>query len=323
MLGYIKSRIRVFILWILCCGVFAVVFMGYSLPMEAVLYSGGISLLFSAAFVIIDAARYRNKLSELKKCADEITLSLDKLPAANNAAEKLYNDMIRRLFAEKSRIEAESAVKAADLSDYYTIWAHQIKNPIAAARLLLQSGEYDSEEMSEQIQKIEEYTEMAMCYARLSSESTDFVIREYSVDELVKKTVRKFSSQFIRKELALSIKPMGMTVVSDEKWLGFVIGQVISNALKYTNSGGMEIYAEDNSLCIRDTGIGISPEDLPRVFEKGYTGLNGRIDDKASGIGLYLCDKICRKLGHRITAESAENGTLIMIDLSRQNISFE
>ena len=116
---------------------------------------------------------------------------------------------------------------------------------------------------------------------------------------------------------------MGFTVVSDEKWLGFVIGQVISNALKYTNSGGVEIYSEGNSLCIKDTGIGISPEDLPRIFEKGYTGLNGRIDDKASGIGLYLCDKICRKLGHKITAESSDNGTVIKIDLSRKNISFE
>ena len=279
--------------------------------------------MFSAAFIIVDAVRYRNRVAELRKCAEEITISLEKLPSANNKPEKLYSDMIQLLFAEKSRIEADSALKATDLSDYYTIWAHQIKTPIAAARLLLQSGEYDSEEMSEQIQKIEEYTEMAMCYARLSSESTDFVIREYSVDELVKKNIPKFSSMFLRKGLTLSIKPMGLTVVSDEKWLGFVIGQVISNALKYTNSGGVEIYAEGNSLCIKDTGIGISSEDLPRIFEKGYTGLNGRIDDKASGIGLYLCDKICRKLGYKITAESSDNGTVIRIDLSRQNIAFE
>lgn len=323
MLGYIKSRIWIFILWFLCCVVFAVVFSGYSLPIEAVFYAGGISLLFSGAFVIVDAVRYSSRAAELKKCAAEITISLEKLPSANSEHDKLYSDMIGLLFAEKSRIEAESALKATDLSDYYTIWAHQIKTPIAAARLLLQSEEYDSEEMSEQIQKIEEYTEMAMCYARLSSESTDFVIREYSVDELVKKTILKFSSVFLRKGLSLIIKPMGLTVVSDEKWLGFVIGQVVSNALKYTNSGGVEIYAEGNSLCIKDTGIGISPEDLPRIFEKGYTGLNGRIDDKASGIGLYLCDKICRKLGHKITAESSDNGTVIRIDLSRQSISFE
>ena len=323
MLGYIKSRMWIFILWFLCCGVFAVVFSGYSLPVEAVFYAGGIALLFSVTFVIVDAVRYARRISKLSECAEEVTISLEKLPASNSKLEKLYLDMIQLLFEQKSKIEEESTEKSADLSDYYTVWAHQIKTPIAAARLLLQSGEYDSDEMSEQIQKIEEYTEMAMCYARLSSESTDFVIREYSVDELVKKTVLKFSSMFLRKELALSVKPSGLTVVSDEKWLGFVIGQIISNALKYTNSGGVEIYSEENSLCIKDTGIGISLEDLPRIFEKGYTGLNGRIDDKASGIGLYLCDKICRRLGHSITAESSDNGTVIKIDLSRQNIAFE
>ena len=165
---------------------------------------------------------------------------------------------------------------------------------------------------------------MAMCYARLTSESTDFVIRELSVDELVRGEIRKFSAQFIRKKLTLDLKPAGKTVVSDEKWLGFVIGQVISNAVKYTNSGGIEIYFEEpQTLCVKDTGIGISPEDLPRIFEKGYTGLNGRIDEKASGIGLYLCDKICRKLGHKITAESDKNGTVIRISLERENVGFE
>ena len=165
---------------------------------------------------------------------------------------------------------------------------------------------------------------MAMCYARLTSESTDFVIGEISADELVRGEIRKFSSQFIRKKLTLDFKESGKTIVSDKKWLGFVIGQVISNAVKYTNSGGIEIYFEEpQTLCVKDTGIGISPEDLPRIFEKGYTGLNGRIDEKASGIGLYLCDKICRKLGHKITAESDKNGTIIRINLLREEINFE
>ncbi len=320
---FLRSRAGFLLLWIICCGVFAVVFIGYSLPFEAVCYAGGLSLLFSAAFFICGAERYKMRVRELKKCAEEITISAEDLPAANDEIEQAYISMVRLLFEEKFRAEADSAQKAADLSDYYTVWAHQIKTPIAAARLLLQGGDYDNEEMAEQIQRIEEYTDMAMCYARLSSESTDFVIREYSADELVRKTIRKFSTQFIRKQLTLSVKPTGITVVSDEKWLGFVIGQVISNALKYTNSGGVEIYSEGKTLCVKDTGIGISAEDLPRIFEKGYTGLNGRLDDRASGIGLYLCAKICRELGHNITAESGKNGTIIKIGLSRQNIRFE
>ena len=306
-----------------CCGIFAAIFSGYSLPTAAVLYASAICFtVFFAAF-IIDFILFSQKVKRLRQCTKEITLTTENLPAADNLIEKEYAEMLEILFDEKAKTASETAQKLADLSDYYTIWAHQIKTPIAAARLILQS-ECDVNELSEQIRRIEEYTQMAMCYARLTSESTDFVIGEISADELVRGEIRKFSSQFIRKKLTLDFKESGKTIVSDKKWLGFVIGQVISNAVKYTNYGGVEIYFEEpQTLCIKDTGIGVSPEDLPRIFEKGYTGLNGRIDEKASGIGLYLCDKICRKLGHKITAESDKNGTVIRINLLREEINFE
>lgn len=322
-LNYIKSRAIFVIIFAVCCGVFAVVFAGYSLPTAAVLYASAIC--FSVIFVafIVDFILFSRKVKKLRQCKNEITLTTENLPPADNLIEKEYADMLEILFDEKTVIKKSTEQKLADLSDYYTVWAHQIKTPIAAARLILQSG-FDENELSEQIRRIEEYTQMAMCYARLTSESTDFVIRELSVDELVRGEIRKFSAQFIRKKLTLDFKPLGKTVVSDEKWLGFVIGQVISNAVKYTNSGGIEIYFEEpQTLCVKDTGIGVSPEDLPRIFEKGYTGLNGRIDEKSSGIGLYLCDKICRKLGHKITAESDKNGTVIRIFLERENVGFE
>lgn len=322
-LNYIKSRAVFVIIFAVCCGVFAVVFAGYSLPTAAVMYAAAICFsIFFAAF-IVDFILFSRKVKRLRQCKNEITLTIENLPAAANFIEKEYSEMLEILFDEKTVIKKGTEQKLADLSDYYTIWAHQIKTPIAAARLILQS-ECDVNELSEQIRRIEEYTQMAMCYARLTSESTDFVIRELSVDELVRGEIRKFSAQFIRKKLTLDFKPAGKTVVSDEKWLGFVIGQVISNAVKYTNSGGIKIYLEEpQTLCVKDTGIGISPEDLPRIFEKGYTGLNGRIDEKASGIGLYLCDKICRKLGHKITAESDKNGTVIRIFLTQENVNFE
>lgn len=321
-LNYLKSRAVFLVLFAVCCGVFAAIFSGYSLPTAAVMYAAAICFsIFFAAF-IVDFILFSRKVKRLRQCKNEITLTIENLPAAN-FIEKEYSEMLEILFDEKTVIKKSTEQKLADLSDYYTVWAHQIKTPIAAARLILQS-ECDVNELSEQIRRIEEYTQMAMCYARLTSESTDFVIRELSADELVRGEIRKFSAQFIRKKLSLDFKPAGKTVVSDEKWLGFVVGQVISNAVKYTNSGGIEIYFEEpQTLCVKDTGIGISPEDLPRIFEKGYTGLNGRIDEKASGIGLYLCDKICRKLGHKITAESDKNGTVIRIDLTRKEIGFE
>ena len=322
-LNYLKSRAAFVIILAVCCGVFAAVFSGYSLPTAAVLNASAICFtVFFAAF-IVDFILFSGKVKRLRQCTKEITLTTENLPAADNLIEKEYAEMLEILFDEKAKTASETAQKLADLSDYYTIWAHQIKTPIAAARLILQS-ECDVNELSEQIRRIEEYTQMAMCYARLTSESTDFVIGEISADELVRGEIRKFSSQFIRKKLTLDFKESGKTIVSDKKWLGFVIGQVISNAVKYTNYGGVEIYFEEpQTLCIKDTGIGVSPEDLPRIFEKGYTGLNGRIDEKASGIGLYLCDKICRKLGHKITAESDKNGTVIRINLLREEINFE
>lgn len=322
-LNYLKSRAVFVIILAACYGIFAAIFSGYSLPTAAVLYASAICFtVFFAAF-IVDFILFARKVKRLRQCTKEITLTTENLPAADNLIEKEYAEMLEILFDEKAKIASETAKKLADLSDYYTIWAHQIKTPIAAARLILQS-ECDANELSEQIRRIEEYTQMAMCYARLTSESTDFVIEEISADELVRGEIRKFSSQFIRKKLTLDFKKSGKTIVSDKKWLGFVIGQVISNAVKYTNYGGVEIYFEEpQTLCIKDTGIGVSPEDLPRIFEKGYTGLNGRIDEKASGIGLYLCDKICRKLGHKITAESDKNGTVIRINLLREEINFE
>lgn len=191
--------------------------------------------------------------------------------------------------------------------------------------LILQSGDSpEYSELSENLQRIEQYAEMVLCYLRLDSDSSDLVIREYDLDDIVRQAVRKFSSQFIRRKLKLSYEPLDKKVLTDEKWLLFVIEQVISNAVKYTSSGMVQIYCEKPlTLCIKDTGIGIAPEDLPRIFEKGYTGCNGRLDKKASGIGLYLCKRICGRLGHKISAESSDNGTVIRIFLESRRLGIE
>ena len=159
----------------------------------------------------------------------------------------------------------------------------------------------------------------------MDSDSTDYVIREYNLDDILRQAVKKYATQFIYKKLSLRYEPINRRVLTDEKWLLFVVEQVLSNALKYTRTGFIEISMEEpETLGIRDTGIGIAPEDLPRIFEKSYTGYNGRSDKKASGIGLYLCRRVCGKLGHTITAVSAVGeGTTIRIGLARQEIEFE
>ncbi len=155
-------------------------------------------------------------------------------------------------------------------------------------------------------------------FLRLGSESSDYILKEYSLDKIIKECIRKFAGQFIEKKLAINYETIEMTVLTDEKWFSFVLEQLLSNAIKYTNSGSVSIFIEKNILMIKDTGMGIAPEDLPRVFEKGYTGYNGRHDKRASGIGLYLCKRICDKLNHRIWATSVlGEGTCIHIDLER------
>lgn len=179
--------------------------------------------------------------------------------------------------------------------------------------------------LSSDLRRVEQYVEMVMVYLRLDSESTDFVIRTYDLDGIIRAAVRPFAGEFIGRRLQLHYEPLDYRAVTDEKWLGFVIGQVLSNALKYTSRGGITIsMPEHGILSIRDTGMGIAPEDLPRIFERGYTGCNGRTDRRSSGIGLYLCRRVCDALGHTITARSAPGeGTEIRIGLRRRGLTIE
>ena len=325
LLSYLKAHIKSIILWAAICAIFAVVFALFSLPLYAVLYGGAISLFFGVIFLAADFYRYRKKRLTLRRLAGEITLSAENLPLPDKGTEEDYDALVRLLSDRLRAAESENAARLSDMTDYYTMWVHQIKTPISAMRLILREGDSpEYRELSENLRRIEQYAEMVLCYLRLDSDSTDFVIREYPLDDIIKQAVRKFSQQFIRRRLRLVYEPTGETVLTDEKWLLFVIEQVISNSVKYTPSGEIAIYCEQPlTLCIRDTGIGIAPEDIPRIFEKGYTGCNGRLDKKASGIGLYLCRRICRRLGHDITAESGENGTVVRISLAREKLEVE
>ena len=223
------------------------------------------------------------------------------------------------LYDEMRRAETDAAAKYTDLSNYFTIWAHQIKTPISAMSLILQSEDSTlSRQLSGRLSEIERYVGMVMAYMRLGSESTDYVLRSCQLGDIVSQAIRKFAGEFIYRQLKLNLAPIDRMVLTDE------IEQVLSNSLKYTPSGSISIYVDGDELCVEDTGIGISPEDLPRIFEKGSTGCNGRTDKRASGIGLYLCRLICTRLGHTIRAESQpDKGTRIYIGLDRTRLGIE
>lgn len=253
-------------------------------------------------------------------------MNIEHLPEADRLEEEVYQKLIHVMKESQQELYSSMEYKFTEMMDYYTVWAHQIKTLIAAMRLNLQNEDSVlSRKLMADLFRIEQYVEMVLMYLRLDSDSSDYVIKEHKIGSIVKAAVKKFSGEFISRKISLDMKEIDGTVITDDKWLSFVMEQVISNALKYTPKGTISIYMEEPKiLCIKDTGSGIAPEDLPRIFEKGYTGYNGRADKKASGIGLYLCKRICTNLGHQITVVSElDQGTLIRISLKQERLKVE
>lgn len=296
----------------------------YRQVMRNMVYAAELALFFGVIAAWVDYWHYRARCEALLIALEKEEERTKDLPEAADFPERLYRQLLMKVEEEKRELLTEYGEKQKDMADYYTMWTHQIKTPIAALRLLLQ----DQRE-SEELFKIEQYAEMALCFARLDSPSSDFLFGERNVQEIVKDAVRKYSVLFLRSGLRFQMEEFEIRAVTDEKWLGFVVGQVFSNALKYTHEGGIAIYGADAAgnrctgqaryLVIEDTGIGIRESDLPRIFERGFTGCNGRMDQKATGLGLYLCDKIMRRLGHTIRVESeAGKGTKVILGFEQR-----
>ena len=324
--AYVKENRKALIALAVYTVVFALVFWLYRVPLGAAGYAALVCLFVLALWCAVDYRRFAARLRLLQRLEQEITLSTEQLPEPDGMLEAQYQALVRALDADRRAQMTRSQRSYQDLVEYYTVWAHQIKTPLAAMRLLLQDAETDEQRaLLEQLQSVEQYVEMVLGYLRLESTSSDYVIRNYALDDIVRQAVRKFASQFIRRKLRLEYAPLNVNVITDEKWLLFVIEQVLSNALKYTRSGSVSITLEEpKTLCIRDTGIGIAPEDLPRVFEKGFTGCNGRTDKRATGIGLYLCRRILEKLGHTIAITSEVGvGTTVRIGLAQDALEVE
>ena len=324
--AYIKQSIKVLLLFIVFALVFCIVFSLYNLETEAIYYSIILCAFIGLIYICINFINYYKKHIQLYKLQNEISISLENLPSPKTLMEEDYTNLILTLNKEYKTYISKSDIAKSDMIDYYTMWVHQIKTPISAMKLLIQTSESEiSSDLSSELFKIEQYVEMVLSYIRLGSNENDFVIKEYDLDNIVRQAIRKYAPLFIRKKINLDFQPTTYKVLTDEKWLVFVIEQLLSNAIKYTNKGKISIYPlENKKLVIEDTGIGISKEDIPRIFDKGFTGYNGRTDKKATGLGLYLCKNILDKLSHKISIES-EVGvkTKVILDLSMLNVNIE
>lgn len=315
--GYLRSRLGTIILCVCLFGVFAAADLLFEVETIVLWYP---LILGAVLLLVVGAVDYVMFLKKHKE------LSYGELPTPKSLIEEDYQSIIAKLKEEAEMRASSASQDYNNMIEYYTVWAHQIKTPIAAMRLNLQSEDSESaRKLMGDLNRIESYVEMVLTFLRLDSDSTDYVIKEHDLDEIIKSSVRKFSREFILKKLTLNYEPVKYKCITDEKWLEFIIEQVISNAVKYTSEGGVRIYMDEPGLLvIEDTGIGISAEDLPRIFENGYTGFNGREDKRASGIGLYLCKRIADNLGHKITAESTPGvGTKMIIDVRGKKLVVE
>jgi signal transduction histidine kinase len=257
-------------------------------------------------YVIMDYMKFSAKMKRLKEIYVHLSTDKQLLPKPGDQLEWKYQEMISSLY-EIIQCHVETIEKAhLEQVEYYTMWVHQIKTPISAMRLALHSGAPSpkSELLEQELFKVEQYVELALQYTKMKDLSTDLVIRDYSLEEIVNQSVKKYAGLFIYKKLSVQIQEIHAIVTTDSKWLSFILEQLLSNAIKYTNQGVIEIAYENNTLTIRDTGIGIRKEDMERIFEKGYTGYNGRVDKKASGIGLYLTKKAADSLAIKISITS-------------------
>ena len=314
---YLKSRINVIILMIVVEGVFASSYFLFDMPAVTVLYP---LILSTSALIVAGVIDFVFTFNKHRK------LTQNEIPASSDPIEKDYQEIIRKLKEEEAYSRQKTTSDYNNMVEYYTVWAHQIKTPIASMRLQIQSEDTESaRKLMGDLNRIEAYVEMVLTFLRLDSDSTDYLIKEYDLDEIIRPAIRKFSREFILKKLKLEYEPLSYKTITDSKWLSFIVEQVISNAVKYTSEGSVRIcMSEPGILCIEDTGIGISDEDLPRIFENGYTGFNGREDKRASGIGLYLCKRISDNLGHKIYAESkVGEGTKIFLDMRAKKLDVD
>ncbi len=282
------------------------VFLLYRIMTEAFFYA---EIIIFAAFVLLvfmDYLRSLKKAKQLENAKHSVINGDSFLLVSENFTEEKYREIINSLTNKINEINVNFSNEKQDIADWYTLWVHEIKTPIAVLKLKIPDSEKD---ILNELFRIEEYADMALSYIRLGSEQNDLVIREYNLDEIIKEVVRKYAPQFISKKIKLNYTQTDKTVITDKKWLTCILEQYISNAVKYTKTGSVTISVQDNILTVTDTGIGIKKEDLPRIFEKGYTGNNGRTDTKSSGLGLYLSAKAAKLIGVTLSAESTTNGS--------------
>ncbi len=325
--AFIKANYSFFLAYVLNLGVFSFIYILGQLPLYFLVFSIEFSLFIGGCFFLFKFSRYYKRFRLLERLNKDPIDTLKQLSSNRDLSEDFFHLKIENLIGEIKQIKKKSLQRNSSQMDYFTLWLHQIKTPISAISLLMQRDTKSlfSHQMEQELLQIENYTHMALNYLKIEQSGSDLDFVQVSLDRVIKETVKKSSILFIYKHIQLNYQETNKFVLSDEKWLKVLVEQIVSNSLKYTPEGGrIKIYmnpTKEDQLIIEDTGIGIRSEDLPRIFERGYSGFNGRVHEKSTGLGLFLSQEITKRLGHEMSIESTVGkGTKVMIDLARTSL---
>ena len=317
--NYLRDQLRLILLWfsfIALTGFILWLTPEVTLNLSSLLYILLIGLILLFTFLGFDFSRRKKWWLQLEIDNDSF-VETPKITDASSNEELLYQEYFNELQTEQVALLNEVKLQSGEQKDYIDSWVHEIKVPLASLNLITDSIEDDLSEkrynqLRKNLKRIDDYVEQVLYYSRLDSFSKDYLIKSYSLKSIVQQTVRESADYFIQKNIKFHLEGDDQTVLTDEKWLQFILNQLLNNALKYTETGGeVTISLSKNErgtwLTVADTGIGIPPEDLSRIFNKGFTGKNGRNEEtNSTGLGLYLAKSLTEKLGHHLYVESFE-----------------
>lgn len=305
---FIQEYRSLFVCYLLLSFSFLLLFFLYRLPfhflMNAILLSGVVFTLFIVGLFW----QFHNRMTILQHYIDEDCVHL-----LNKPIDHAYLELINKEKQETSAQLLAYKSREEGLQSIVKMWSHQMKVPLAAISLMSQTGNIKPQDVQHQLMRLEHYLANLLNYLKLNGQHSDFRFEQVEVKEIIIEIIQKYRHQFLQKDVEISIDGT-WSVKTDRKWLSFALSQVIDNALKYSSTGGKISIVLDKGISIQDTGIGILPEDIPRLFDEGFTGYNGREHQKATGFGLYLTKRILDQLECDIQVESqVEVGTRVSI----------
>lgn len=314
---YVKDKINYILVFIVYCLIILAYLNAMQVNNNVTIFILLISsVLFIVTFIItfVRKNKYINGINSILDSLNEKYLISEVMDKPKREENLAYYRILAR--SNKSMLENVNRVKEIqkDYKEYIESWVHEIKIPITSAKLLCENNKSEiTDKIEDEVEEINNFVEQVLFYARLDNVSNDFMIRKVDLAEVIRNVLSRNKKMMIQNNMRVEVKNINLEAFTDEKWLEFILNQIIINSIKYKKEKDAVVYIEvaeqkDNVILqVKDNGIGIKKSEIDRIFDKGFTGTNGRNSKRSTGIGLYLCKRLSKELGMEITAQSVEN----------------